>query len=69
MAYVIGNLVGRLLLSAIIVLVVMFIVKKFDMKKAMSSMKRPLPVASVVIIFFLGLLVQAYADRPNFMQF
>lgn len=37
MAYLIGNLVGRLIFSYLLVLIVMFFIKKFKFKKALSS--------------------------------
>lgn len=56
MAFLIGNLIGRLIMSFLIVLVVMVVIKKFDFKAAAQSMKRPGPIVSTCIVFFLGLL-------------
>jgi hypothetical protein len=61
-AYVIGNLTGRLLMSAIIVWVVLFAFNKFDLKLAWQKLKRPLPVCAVFLLFLLGLVSGARAD-------
>ena len=56
MAFILGNLVGRFLMSALIVWIVMMLIKRFDMKLATASLKRPLPILSVFIVFVLGLV-------------
>lgn len=56
MAYLIGNLIGRLIVSALIVWLVMFLIKRFDFKSSIKSLKQPLPILSILIIFCLGIL-------------
>lgn len=54
-AYVIGNLVGRMLMSILIVYLVLLCFNKFDFKKAAGRLKRIVPLVSIVILFILGL--------------
>ena len=54
-AYVLGNLFGRLFMSALIVFVVMLIFKRFKAVEAFGSMKSPWSILSVLFIFVLGL--------------
>ena len=59
MAYIIGNLLGRLIMSAFIVWAVLFLMKRFDYKVATKSLKKPVPMLSIFVLFFLGLLAGA----------
>lgn len=63
----IGNIVGRLLMSALIVYVILLLLKKFQFGVAFRGLKRPLPVISIIIIFLLGLAgsAQAASDRAQ----
>lgn len=54
-AYLIGNLIGRLLASFLIVLLILWLFHKFSIKSAWQSIKRPLPLLVVGIVFLLGL--------------
>lgn len=56
MAYLIGNLVGRFVMSVIIVWVVMFFIKRFDFKKSWTSTWKPVPVIFILVVFMLGVL-------------
>jgi len=57
----IGNLVGRLVMSALIVYVILVLIKKFQFKNAFKSLKRPAPVISIIFIFLIGLAGSAQA--------
>lgn len=54
-AHLLGNLLGRLLMSAALVYLVVLAINRFDFKRALSRLKRPLPIVSIVVVFFLGL--------------
>jgi len=49
MAYLTGNLVGRFIMSVIIVWIVMFFIKRFDFKKSWASIKAPFPILCILI--------------------
>ncbi|QSR37010.1 hypothetical protein CFI10_18900 [Marinobacterium iners] len=54
-AYVVGNLLGRLLMSAAIVYLVLFVVGKFDFKFANKKLKSIGSILAIMILFLLGL--------------
>jgi len=54
-AYILGNLAGRLLMSALIVYLVLLVLGKFDFRRAARQMKGVLPLLAVVLLFIMGL--------------
>ncbi len=58
-AFAIGNLVGRLLMSAVLVYLLLLIFNRFDFKQSTNRMKGILPIVSVLVLFVLGLGVNA----------
>ncbi len=61
-AHLLGNLEGRLLMSAILVFIVVLVVNRFDFKQAFKRLKRPLPIVLIVVVFLLGLAGSVSAD-------
>jgi len=59
MAFLIGNLLGRLIASALVVWFVMLFIKKLDFKAASRSMRSPIPLIAVLLVFILGLASRA----------
>jgi Ca2+/Na+ antiporter len=57
MSYLIGNLLGRAIISYLLVLLVWTLVSRFDMKKALRSSVRWFNWVLVVLLTFLGLAV------------
>jgi hypothetical protein len=55
MAYVIGNLVGRLLVSYVLVLLVCWLVSRFDVRRALRLSMRWYSWIAVVVLSLLGL--------------
>jgi len=55
-------LVGRLIASGLIIFFVLFLFSKFNLGAALSRLKRPLPLISVLVLFLLGLASGARAD-------
>ncbi|MEM8499618.1 MAG: hypothetical protein AAF542_16465 [Pseudomonadota bacterium] len=53
--YLIGNLLGRLFTSLLIVFVILIIMKKGDIGLAWQNIKRPMPIFSVLGLFLLGI--------------
>lgn len=56
MAYLVGNLLGRFIFSFLLVLIVMFFLKRFEFKEAFSAALKPIPLLMTVIIFSLGIV-------------
>lgn len=56
-AYVVGNLMGRLLISYVVVFVAMLIASKTDWRRAFSRTHRWYGVAGVAAVFSVGLAV------------
>ncbi len=63
--YEVGNLVGRLLASALLVYVAILLLNKFQVKAALLQLKRPFPIAAVIFIFLLGLFGHASAATDS----
>ena len=61
-SYLIGNLVGRLIMSALLVWVALLLLNRFNFGKANKKLIRPLPILSTIILFVLGLMGHASAD-------
>ena len=57
MSYLIGNLLGRAIISYLLVLLAWTLVSRFDMKKALRSSVRWFNWVLVVLLTFLGLAV------------
>jgi hypothetical protein len=53
-AYIIGNLLGRLVASYLIVWLVMFAVSNFDWRIGLRKTHRWYGIVSVVVVFVLG---------------
>lgn len=53
--YLFGNLVGRLVLSYVIVWVVLFLVARFDWRKAFRGTTRWYGILAVLVLFLLGI--------------
>ena len=64
-AYDIGNIVGRMLASVVIVYFFVLILNRFKYKLALSRLVRPLPIASILLIFVLGIAVNAQAATDS----
>lgn len=54
--YIIGNLVGRLIASYLLVLAVNVVFSRFKWRMALSKTHRPWGWVAVVVIFVLGIL-------------
>jgi len=61
-SYLIGNLVGRLLMSAFLVWLVLLCINRFKFGYSAKRLIRPLPLLSTITLFFLGLIGHAAAD-------
>lgn len=55
MAYVLGNLVGRLLVSYLLVLLVCWLFSRFDARRALRQSMRWYSWLAVVVLSLLGL--------------
>ena len=56
-AYLVGNLLGRLFMSYVLVWLVVFLVfSKFDWRRAFTRTHRWYGVLAVAAVFFLGLI-------------
>lgn len=64
-AYVIGNLVGRLVMSALIVYVIILLFKRFNASEAFRKMKSPWSIMAVLFIFLLGLAGSTHAAEQE----
>jgi len=64
-SYLIGNLVGRLLMSAFLVWLVLLCINRFKFGYSAKRLIRPLPLLSTVTLFFLGLISHAAADTHD----
>jgi len=58
-AYILGNLIGRLLMSALIVYLVLLIFGRFDFRQAARRMRRVSSVLAVIILFMVGLAMHS----------
>ena len=67
-AFLLGNLVGRLLFSVFAVWLVLLLMNKFNAKTALRRLRRPLPLIAVTVVFFLGLVGSAKAANPDDKQ-
>ena len=67
-AFLLGNLVGRLLFSVFAVWLVLLLMNKFKAKAALHRLRRPLPLIAVTLIFFLGLVGSAKAAEADTKQ-
>jgi len=54
-AYILGNLAGRLLMSALIVYLVLFVLCKFDFRRAARRMKGVTSILAIAFLFIVGL--------------
>ncbi|MFV0478353.1 MAG: hypothetical protein ACK5ME_11025 [Parahaliea sp.] len=54
-AYFIGNLVGRLLVSIVLVYIVLLAFSQFDFRRAGRRLKGVGPVIAVLLVFILGI--------------
>ena len=61
-AYVIGNIVGRLVMSGFIVYVLLVIINRFQFKLAFQRLKRPLPIISIIFVFLFGFAMNVQAN-------
>ena len=64
-AYDIGSIVGRLLASVVIVYFFVLIFNRFKFKFALSKLARPLSIISILLIFVLGIAVNAKAAADS----
>ncbi len=55
-AYLLGNLLGRLVISILLVYVAIFVFKKFKFREALHCMRSPWSIMTVLLIFLLGLV-------------
>jgi len=62
-AYIIGNLTGRLLISALLVYIILLCFNRFQLKTALLKMKHPLAIVSTFVLFILGIAGNAVADE------
>jgi len=62
-AYVIGSLVGRFVMSALIVYIILLLIKRFNAGEALKKMKSPWSIMGVLLIFLLGLAGSAHASE------
>ena len=67
-AYFLGNLLGRFIISALIVYVVLLLLNKFQFKPALNRLRRPLPIASILLIFLLGLATSLRAESGRALR-
>ena len=64
-SYLIGNLVGRLIMSAFLVWLALLLFNRFNIGVTTKKLIRPLPVLSTIMLFVLGLIGHASADTNN----
>ena len=67
-AYFLGNLLGRFVISALIVFVVLLLLNKLQFKPALKRLRRPLPIASTLLIFLLGLATSLRAESDRALR-
>lgn len=67
-AFLLGNLVGRLLFSVFSVWFILLLMNKFKAKTALHRLRRPLPLVAVTLVFFLGLVGSAKAADTDTKQ-
>lgn len=67
-SYLIGNLVGRLLMSTLLVWLVLLCTNRFDTGKSTKKLLRPVALLSTFTLFFLGLAGHAVAGTSNKLQ-
>ena len=65
MSYVIGNIIGRILVSAFLVWVVLLLIHRFNISKSAKRLLRPLPILSIAVLVFLGLASHAVASTQT----
>lgn len=58
-AYIVGNLLGRLFVSFLLVFVCTTVLAGFDPGKGWRSLWRPGPLAIVVLLFVVGLVINS----------
>ena len=61
-SYLIGNLVGRLLMSAFLVWLVLLCINRFKPAYSAKRLLRPLPLLAAVIVFIAGLIGHVVSD-------
>jgi len=59
--YFIGNLLGRLLMSGLLIYVVLLLFNRFSFREALAGLKRPLSLAMILLVFALGLAGSSHA--------
>ncbi len=64
-AYVLGSLVGRFVLSALIVYIIILLFKRFNARDALRKMKSPWSLMGVLLVFVLGLAGSAHAAESS----
>ena len=62
-AYILGNLAGRLVMSALLVYFIVLCFNRFQFKIALLKMKRPVPIIACLALFIIGLASNALADE------
>lgn len=62
-AHTLGNLAGRLLMSALLVYIMLLCFNRFQLKVALIKMKRPLAIIGTLLLFILGIAGHAVADE------
>lgn len=58
-AYLIGNLVGRLFISIVIVFIILLFMNRFKFKQSLKRMLKPIPIVCTLILFLLGVMGNA----------
>ncbi len=58
-AYFIGNILGRLFASVLVVFLVLLLFNKFSPAKSFQKLKSPFSIVSVVLVFAVGLAATA----------
>ena len=61
-SYLIGNLAGRLLMSAFLVWLVLLCINRFKPAYSAKRLLRPLPLLAVVTVFIAGLIGHVVSD-------
>ena len=64
-SYLIGNLVGRLLMSAFLVWLILLCINRFNPGLSIRRLIRPLPLLSTFLLFILGLAGNAIAETHH----
>jgi apolipoprotein N-acyltransferase len=62
-AHTLGNLAGRLLMSALLVYIMLLCFNRLKLKTALIKMKRPLAIIGTLLLFTLGMAGHAVADE------